>query len=159
MNLTTNEIIKLIISVGCPVVLGAMAGIFTSRAIPQWYVSLNQPSFNPPNWVFGPVWTILYILMGISFYFIWQFPSTPVRNAAITIYIVQLLLNFAWTFIFFYFKKIGLAFAEIILMWIAILVMIIAFYHIRPLAAWLNIPYLLWVTFASVLNGAYYKLN
>lgn len=151
--------VKLIVSVGLPLLLGAIAGMFTAKAVPEWYVTLNQPAFNPPNWIFGPVWTTLYILMGISLFLVWRLPSGPERNAAMIVFFVQLLLNFGWSFIFFYYKMIGLAFIEIILMWIAIVVMLILFYRIKPIAMWLNVPYLLWVSFASVLNGTYYFLN
>jgi len=157
--MNTSSILKLIAAIALPLALGAFAGMFTSRAVPEWYASLNQPTFNPPNWIFGPVWTVLYILMGFSAFLIWKLPASPARNFALTIYLVQLLLNFGWTFLFFYFKTIGLALIEIVLLWTAILVMILLFHRLRPPAAWINLPYLLWVTFATVLNAAYYRLN
>jgi translocator protein len=150
---------KLIASLLLPLAIGGIAGMFTSEAIPGWYASLNQPSFNPPNWVFGPVWTTLYIIMGISLFLIWKLPASKERNLAILIFWVQLVLNFCWSFFFFYFKMIGLALVDIILLWIMIVLMMVRFYKIKPLAAYINIPYLLWVTFASVLNIAYYILN
>ena len=155
----TVNIGKLIISIILPLSIGAIAGIFTARAIPEWYATLNQPSFNPPNWIFGPVWTTLYLVMGISFFLIWKLESGKERNQAIVIFLVQLLLNFGWSFCFFYFKMIGLALIEILLLWSAIGLMLTRFYKLRPLAAYLNIPYLLWVTFATVLNAAYFFLN
>jgi tryptophan-rich sensory protein len=151
--------VKLIASVGLPLLLGAIAGMFTAKAVPEWYATLNQPVFNPPNWIFGPVWTALYILMGISLFLVWRLPSGPERNTALIVFFVQLLLNFAWSFIFFYYKMIGLAFIEILILWITIVVMLILFYRVKPAAMWLNVPYLLWVSFASVLNGTYYFLN
>jgi translocator protein len=150
---------KLIISLALPLSIGGIAGIFTAQAIPVWYATLNQPSFNPPNAVFGPVWTMLYILMGFSFYLIWIMPQSSTRRLAIMLYVIQLVLNFAWSFLFFYFHAIGVAFIEIFLLWTSILLMIILFYKIKPLAAYLNIPYLLWVSFATMLNGSYYLLN
>ncbi len=155
----TVDIGKLFISIILPISVGAIAGMFTSRAIPEWYASLIQPSFNPPNWLFGPVWTTLYIIMGISFFLIWKLEAGKERNQAILIFIVQLILNFGWSFCFFYFKMIGLALIEIIVLWSTIVLMLTRFYKLKPLAAYLNIPYLLWVSFATVLNAAYYWLN
>jgi len=157
MNKTLT--LKFLVSIILPLSLGAIAGMFTSQSVPEWYATLNRPSFNPPNWIFGPVWTTLYILMGISFFLIWKQEASKDRNRAILIFLLQLLLNFAWSFIFFYFNMIGLALVEIILLWISIVMMLIVFYKIKPTASYINIPYLLWVTFATVLNASYYFLN
>ena len=154
-----SHIIKLIISILLPLSVGAIAGMFTSQAVPAWYASLNRPSFNPPNWVFGPVWTSLYILLGISFFLIWKEEASKERDLAIKVFSIQMLLNFAWSFLFFYFNLIGAALIEIILLWISIALMIYLFYKIKPSAAYLNIPYLLWVSFATILNAGYYFLN
>jgi benzodiazapine receptor len=152
-------IIKLIISIIIPLNIGVLSGILSSDVIPYWYETLNKPSFNPPNWVFAPVWTILYFLMGITLFLVWKQNASKERNRAILLFSVQLFLNFCWSFLFFYFHQIGLALIEILLLWISIVSMIVLFYRIKPLAAYLNIPYLLWVTFATALNGAYYFLN
>ena len=157
MNKTLT--LKFLVSILLPLSLGAIAGMFTSQSVPEWYATLNRPSFNPSNWIFGPVWTTLYILMGISFFLIWKQEASKVRNRAILIFLLQLLLNFAWSFIFFYFNMIGLALVEIILLWISIVMMLVVFYKIKPIASYINIPYLLWVTFATVLNASYYILN
>ncbi|MFO7658302.1 MAG: TspO/MBR family protein [Bacteroidales bacterium] len=154
-----NDFLKLIISVLLPLALGAFAGIFTSKAVPEWYTTLNQPSFNPPNYLFGPVWTTLYILMGISLFLIWKQAKSNERNVAITVFLIQLILNFAWSFLFFYLNRIDIALVEIIVLWISIIVMLIKFYRIKPIAAFINIPYLLWVSFASILNASYFLLN
>ena len=154
-----SNIIKLVISLLLPLSVGAAAGMFTSQAVPTWYASLNRPFFSPPNWVFGPVWTSLYILLGISFFLIWKEEASKVRDLAIWVFSIQMLLNFAWSFLFFYFNLIGVALIEIILLWISIASMIYLFYKIKPLAAYLNIPYLLWVSFATILNAGYYFLN
>ena len=150
---------KFLVSLLLPLGIGSIAGLFTAKAIPGWYALLNKPSFNPPNWVFGPVWTILYIILGISLFLIWKLESGKERNQAILIFFMQLLLNFGWSFFFFYFKMIGVALIEIIVLALSIVVMIYRFYKLKPLAAFINIPYLLWVTFASVLNAAYFFLN
>jgi len=157
--MSTSHIIKLAVSIALPLGIGAIAGLFTAQAVPEWYATLNRPSFNPPNWVFGPVWTMLYFLLGISFFLIWKIEPGKERNLAILVFLLQLLLNFGWSFFFFYFKMIGVALVEISVLWTSIVVMLILFYKIRPMAAYINIPYLLWVTFASVLNAGYYILN
>lgn len=155
----SKNIIKLCVALILPLAVGSIAGIFTAQAIPEWYASLNRPSFNPPSGIFGPVWTTLYVLMGISLFLIWKQDPSAKRNSAMVIFFIQLLLNFCWTFLFFYFKEIGLALIEIIILWITILLMIISFYKVKPVAAYINIPYILWVSFATVLNAAYYLLN
>lgn len=157
MNLTS--VTKLIISLTLPLAVGAIAGIFTAKAVPNWYATLNQPSFNPPNWLFGPVWTTLYIIMGISLYMVWILPTGKERNMALLAFGVQLALNFGWSFFFFYFKAIGFALIEIVVLWMSIVGMIVLFNKVKPIAAYMNIPYLLWVSFATILNAAYFKLN
>jgi tryptophan-rich sensory protein len=157
--MTRTQVLKLIVSVILPVLVGGIAGLFTAEAVPGWYATLKQPSFNPPNWIFGPVWTILYLLMGISLFLVWKENHSKERNIAITVFLIQLALNFAWSLIFFHFKMIGLALVEISLLWISILSMLFIFYKIKPAAAYINIPYLLWVAFATVLNASYYILN
>lgn len=152
-------IFKFLVSIVLPVVVGAIGGLFTADAVPDWFNSLNKPWFSPPNWLFGPVWTALYLLMGISLYIIWKQPGSKARNTAILVFMLQLVLNFGWTFLFFYFQQIGYALVEIIVLWISILIMIVLFYRIKPIAAYINIPYLLWVSFASLLTAAYYSLN
>ena len=151
--------LKFLISIILPLSVGAIAGIATAQSIPEWYATLNRPPFNPPNWIFGPVWTTLYILMGISLFLIWKQDVSKKRNVAILIFLLQLFLNFVWSFIFFYFKMIGFALIEIILLWITIIIMLVLFYKIKPVASYINILYLLWVTFATVLNASYYFLN
>jgi translocator protein len=153
------EIIKLIVSLILPLGLGSIAGMFTAGAVPEWYASLNRPSFNPPNWLFGPVWTALYIIMGISLFLIWKQSKSKERDLVVFVFLLQMALNFAWSFIFFYFNMIGFALIEIILLWMSIVIMLVLFYKIKPVAAYINIPYLLWVTFATILNAAYYILN
>lgn len=154
-----STLLKLIISIIVPLSVGAIAGIFTAQATTTWYASLNRPSFNPPNWIFGPVWTILYILMGISLFLIWKEEASKERNIALLVFFLQLVLNFAWSFLFFYFHNLGLAFVEIVILWISIFIMLVLFYKINPIASYINIPYLLWVTFAAVLNASYFWLN
>jgi benzodiazapine receptor len=139
--------------------IGGLGGIATASGVNDWYLEIQKPSFNPPNYLFGPVWTALYLLMGVSLYMILQGPKSQIKTKAIWIFAIQLSLNFAWSFLFFKFHLLGLAFIEIILIWLSILTMIIVFSKINKTAAYLQIPYLLWVSFASVLNGTIWFLN
>lgn len=157
--MNSNNIVKLIISLFIPLLTGFIAGQFTASAVPEWYSLLNRPDFNPPSSVFGPVWTVLYALMGFSLYLVWKQKHSKERNQAITLFIIQLVLNFAWSFLFFWFQRIDLALVEIVVLWISVLFMIIQFFRVSKAAAAINIPYLLWVSFATLLNAAYYILN
>jgi tryptophan-rich sensory protein len=154
-----NKTLKLILCLLIPLAIGSISGIATAAGIKSWYLTLNKPFFNPPNYLFGPVWTLLYLLMGISIYLILQTPKTDMRKKAIIIFCVQLGLNFIWSFLFFKFQRVGIAFIEILLIWASILTMILTFYNLNKTAALLQIPYLLWVSFASILNGAIWWLN
>lgn len=144
---------KLILSVGICLGAGIMGSFFTVSAIPDWYDTLNKPLFSPPNWIFAPVWTVLYILMGISFYLVWIKRKVP------TVFWIQLILNALWSAIFFGMRNPALALVDIIALWIAIILTIKAFSKINELAAKLLYPYLAWVSFASILNLAIVILN
>ncbi len=151
---------KLFISILLPVLVGAIAGMFTSSGVTGWYAIANKPWFNPPNWIFAPVWTMLYILMGIALFIIWKSETDKIlKQTAVTLFVIQLALNFFWSFIFFKLQQPGWAFAEIILMWVMILLTIIWFGKISSPAAWLLVPYICWVSFAAVLNFSIWKLN
>ncbi|MES2761388.1 MAG: TspO/MBR family protein [Bacteroidota bacterium] len=154
-----KKFIQITLCILLPLAVGAIGSFATTKNINTWYLFLNKPVFNPPNWLFGPVWTILYILMGISFYLILQSPKSDLRKKAIVIFCIQLFLNFWWSFLFFNFHLLGIAFIEIVLMWLAIIVMIMQFLKVHRTAALLQIPYLFWVSFASLLNGAIWYLN
>jgi benzodiazapine receptor len=156
---TMNRYFKLFISILSPLIIGSLSGVATATSVKTWYVTLNKPFFNPPNYLFGPVWTTLYVLMGISLYMIWQSPSTASKKNAMIAFCLQLFLNFWWSFLFFQFHLIGIAFVEIVLIWISIFWMIREFSKINTIAAYLQIPYLLWVSFATILNGSIWWLN
>lgn len=151
--------IKLFLCIVVPLLVGGISGAITADSIPTWYVTLNKPFFNPPNYLFGPVWTTLYILMGISFFLAYEKSTDEIRKKAIVCFVVQLTLNFFWSIIFFGLQSPYYAFLEIIAMWCSIAYMIYIFYRINRLAAYLQIPYLLWVSFASTLNLAIWLLN
>ncbi len=150
---------KLVVSLVLPIGLGSIAGAFTAKAIPEWFATLNKPSFNPPSYLFGPVWTVLYILMGVSMFLIWNTPKTELRQKALIVFGVQLFFNFWWSILFFSFHAIFLSVIDILLVWVLIIFMITLFKKIKPVAAYLQIPYLLWVTFATILNISIYYLN
>jgi benzodiazapine receptor len=124
-----------------------------------WYSRLNKPSWNPPSWIFGPVWTILYLLMAIAAWTVWTHGGWHRQSVPLAFYIVQLLLNAIWTPLFFGAHRPALAFIDIVLMWFAILVTAIAFTHVTIFAGCLLIPYIVWVSFATVLNFTLWRLN
>lgn len=139
---------------------GFIGSFFTSASIPIWYANINKPSFNPPNWIFGPVWTILFIMMGLASYFIWlRWGSGNLAKIALILFFVHLIFNILWSVLFFGLQEPFWAFLEIVFLWIMILALIILFYQIDKKAAYLLVPYLLWVSFASVLNFAIWRLN
>lgn len=146
-------IVSILISVG----VGALAGFFTRNSM-EVYENLIQPPLSPPSWVFPVVWTILYILMGMSAYLIYRSDSIY-RNSALRIYAVQLIVNFFWTIIFFNLEMYLFAFLWLLLLLVLIILMIYSFSKINKTAAYLQIPYLLWVIFAGYLNFGIYWLN
>ncbi|MEP6748096.1 MAG: TspO/MBR family protein [Bacteroidota bacterium] len=155
-----SNITKLIISIAVTVGFGLLGGIFTAAEIQGWFLHVNKPLWNPPNWLFAPVWTTLYLLMGIAFYLVWKAKANAdTKQWAIIIFIAQFGLNFIWSYIFFKEHLIGWAFVDIIILWIAILCTIIAFSKINKTAAWLLVPYISWVSFAAILNYTIWQMN
>jgi tryptophan-rich sensory protein len=154
-----NRLIKLIISLFLPVIVGGFSGYYTVEGVKDWYFTINKPAFTPPNELFGPVWTVLYILMGISLFRISDLPASKERNAALSIFGIQLLLNFLWSILFFKFHFICLALVDIVLLWGMIFSMILRFRKLDTWASYFQIPYLLWVSFASILNISILYLN
>lgn len=155
-----KNVIRFIASVALPLVLGGIASFFTASSVKTWFDTLEKPSFNPPSWLFGPVWTVLYIMMGIAFYLVWtKATDERVKQRAFTFYFVQLALNFAWSFLFFYAKQPGWAFIDIVALWLLIIATIYWFGKAYKPSAWLLVPYLAWVSFASVLNFSIWQLN
>ncbi|MDP4009419.1 MAG: TspO/MBR family protein [Candidatus Shapirobacteria bacterium] len=155
---------KLAISLLLPLFVGYLGSLFTISQIQTWYSQINKPSLLPPNGIFGPVWTALYILMGVAFYFIWtekigKKQKDADRSWAIKIYLIQLALNLLWSIIFFKFHLLTLAVAEILVLWVMIFFTIIEFRKIKAVTMWLLIPYLAWVTFATYLTAAVWWLN
>ena len=139
--------------------VGAVSSIFAARSIPTWYAALEKPPLNPPNQIFGPVWTLLYALMAVAAWIVWKTRSSPCRTRGLRLFLIQLALNFLWTWIFFGTHQMLTAFVDLIALWTAILLTILAFRRMSHTAAWLLVPYLVWVTFAGYLNLAIWKLN
>ncbi|CAN5721529.1 tryptophan-rich sensory protein [soil metagenome] len=141
--------------------VAAIGALATVPAIPTWYAGIQKPSFNPPNWIFGPVWSVLYATMAVAAWLVWRATSvaTPQRRNALAAFFVQLALNGAWTPIFFHFHQLGWSLAVIAALWLAILVTLLLFWKIRRLAGILLIPYIVWVSFATALNAAIWHLN
>jgi len=156
----TKQILSLIICLLIPLAIGGISGFVTQgEANGHWFTALDKPSFNPPPYLFAPVWTVLYILMGISLYLIWQSPRTELRKKALRIFVLQLLLNFLWSILFFSLHLLLISVIDIVLLWIMIVVMIITFRKIDPKAGYLQIPYFLWLSFATALDIAIWQLN
>ena len=149
----------LLVSLIIPLAVGGLSGYFTVSAIPGWYKTIQKPWWNPPNGVFGPVWTTLYVLMGIAMYWVWRQPKTSERQRALWLNATQLVLNFFWSLIFFNLHAIGWALVEIVLLWGLIVCTMLAYDKVYKPAAWLLLPYVVWVTFATILNFTIWRLN
>jgi len=156
---------KLIIAIVVSELAGIIGSVFTSPSIDGWYAGIVKPAINPPAWVFGPVWTTLFALMGIAAFLIWSSYAKASEDKkkgvklALILFGIQLVLNTLWSIIFFGLQSPGGALIEIIFLWIAILATIIAFAKISKLAAWFLVPYIAWVSFAMYLNYSIYALN
>lgn len=136
------------------------AAAFGAQFAPgSWYAALAKPSWNPPSWVFGPVWTLLYAMMAVAAWLVWRQAGWRAAAPALAVFALQLVLNALWSWIFFGLHAPGWALLEILALWLAILATIVLFARVRPLAAWLLVPYLAWVSFAAVLNFTLWRLN
>ncbi|HVF27526.1 MAG TPA: TspO/MBR family protein [Pyrinomonadaceae bacterium] len=150
----------LIIFVAVCFAVAGLGSLSTNPSIDNWYAALAKPSWNPPNRVFGPVWAILYLMMAIAAWLVWRRKgSVAAADVPLALFAVQLVLNALWSYLFFGLHRPDLAFAEIVLLWAAILATLLAFRRVIPLAGWLLLPYLLWVTFGAFLNFTIWRLN
>ncbi len=158
--MSKKNIVKLFISIGICELAGVVGSFFTAPAISSWYAGLVKPEINPPGWVFGPVWTLLYLLMGIALFLVWK-RGFKERDSKIGLlfFALQLVLNSLWSIIFFGSQNPGLALVEIIIFWLAILLTIIYFFRVSKWSAILLLPYLLWVSLAIYLNYSIWLLN
>ena len=139
--------------------VAAISGSWTAAEIPGWYKTLVRPAIAPPNWVFAPVWTLLYALMAVAAWLVWQGEPSTWRSWGLVLFLLQLALNFAWSLIFFRLHALGAALVEVLVLWVAIGATTLVFSRVSPLAAGLMAPYWAWVSFASVLNGAFWRVN
>lgn len=155
-----GKLIRLAIAVAIPLLVGGLSGFATARGVQDWYPGLVKPSFNPPSWVFGPVWTLLYLMMGIAAFLVWQKGlANGAVKTALALFAIQLALNGLWSILFFGMRSPGLALADIILLWLSIGATLVLFWRLTPVAGMLLLPYEAWVTFAVVLNGSIWLLN
>ena len=153
---TMKNWIKLVIALVICQLAGIIGSIFTSPNIGAWYATLIGPSFAPPNWIFGPVWITLFVLMGISLYLVWKEKKNKI---AISLFFIQLGLNVLWSFFFFGLQNPLLALIELVILWVFILLTILYFFKISKLSGYLMLPYIIWVSFAFVLNLGFVILN
>jgi len=155
-----SKIVKFLIAILICQIAGIVGSLFTSPSIPTWYATIEKPKFTPPNWVFAPVWTTLFVLMGISAYLIWnQGLENKIVKTALWVFGIQLVLNMLWSLLFFGLHSPLYAFFEIIILWLAILFTILNFFKISRTAGWLLVPYIIWVSFAAILNFYIARLN
>lgn len=158
--MSLRDIWKLVVSIVACLAAGGIGSIFTRSAIPTWYATLEKPAFSPPNWLFAPVWTFLYILMGVAAFLVWRQGSGNRRvSSALIVFLIQLILNALWSVVFFGLESPLYGLIVISLLWVAILVTVIQFFKISRVASALLWPYLLWVAFAAVLNSSIWLLN
>jgi len=153
---------RLLISLLIVFLAGFIGSYFTYPGIQSWYAGLNKPAIAPPNWLFAPVWSALYVLMAFSFYFVWnksKVNNKVLVNECMTLFIIQLVLNSLWSIIFFGLHNISLALVEILVLWSFLFLTIVKFYKIDKKSAYLLIPYILWVSFAALLNYSFMAVN
>lgn len=154
------SILALIASILISQLAGVIGSVFTASSVKTWYRTLDKPPFNPPGWVFGPVWTALYTLMGVAAWLVWRKGwVTPGVRAALGVFAVQLVLNGLWSYLFFGLRSPFAAFVELVILWAAIALTVILFFRVSGAAGWLLIPYIAWVSFAGVLNFSIWRLN
>lgn len=154
------KIIKLILSIVICEGVGIIAGIATRESVNTWYQLLNKPSFTPPNYLFAPVWIVLYFLMGISLFLIWKDGlDSKIKKFAFFFFLFHLFINGIWSFFFFKWQLLFYSFLVISFLWILIIITIILFYKVNKISAFLLIPYLLWVSYASILNYTIWRIN
>lgn len=155
-----NKTIKYILSIIGVQLIGFSGSLLTTSSIKGWYTTIAKPSFNPPNWIFGPVWTLLFLLIGVSLGMVLNTPKeTKYRKEALIAFAAQLILNVGWSYCFFYLQRPGLAVIEILILVVSIIANIYFAGKVNKTAGWLLVPYLLWVSFATFLNFTIWRIN
>jgi benzodiazapine receptor len=154
------SVLKLAASLAVVLAAGGIGSLATTRAIPTWYKNLSKPPFNPPEWLFGPAWTALYLMMAVAAFLVWnQGFSTPGVKLALGVFLLQLVLNSLWSVFFFGLRSPLAGLMDIVALWLAIIANIVLFFRVSTPAGVLLLPYIGWVTFAAVLNAAIFRLN
>ena len=158
--MTTTSLLKLIASIVLCQMAGVIGAIFTTSAVPTWYAALKKPSFTPPGWIFSPVWIALYLLMGVSAFVVWSkgWGDSRVR-IALSLFVVQLVLNALWSLMFFGLRSPLAGLINIVALWVFILLTTLYFFKVSTTAGTLLVPYILWVSFAAILNFSIWRLN
>lgn len=155
-----SNLLKLIASLVTVLAAGAIGSVATAKAIPTWYAALAKPRFNPPEWLFGPAWTVLYLLMAVAAFLVWkQGFGSPGVKLALAVFLLQLILNALWSVLFFGLRSPLAGMVDIVVMWVAILWTIVLFFRVSVPAGVMLLPYIAWVSFAAVLNAAILRLN
>ena len=160
MNKVQQKWIELGISIFIAEMAGVVGSVFIASSIPTWYAGLAKPEWTPPSWLFGPVWVLLYALMGIAAYLVWKVRHQKKEaEGALLLYGVHLFFTSLWSLIFFGLQNLGLALAEIFLLWLLIIYTMIFFFKVSRPAGWVFVPYLIWVSFAMILNAALFSMQ
>jgi benzodiazapine receptor len=155
-----RELARLVVSVAIPLAAGGIGSIATYRSVTTWYPTLQKASFNPPGWLFGPVWTTLYVMMGIALFLVWRKGlAFPLVKTGLVLFAVQMALNALWSIAFFGMRSPAAGLVVVVLLWVALVLTMITFFRISVVPGLLFVPYFLWVSFASVLNGTIWWLN
>jgi tryptophan-rich sensory protein len=154
-----RDILALVLLVGLCLGVGGLGGAVTAESVTTWYTTLTKPSFNPPNWIFGPVWTALYVLMGVAAWRVWRAADRDTARGPLAVFALQLAVNLGWSVAFFGLRNPGLAVVVILLLDLLVLATALMFRRIDRLAAWLLVPYLAWIAFATMLNVTIWRLN
>jgi benzodiazapine receptor len=155
-----SSVPKLLATLAVVLTAGGIAALATTRATPTWYQTLKKPSFDPPEWLFGPAWTLLYLMMAVAAWLVWkQGIGAPGVKLALAVFLVQLILNALWSVFFFGLRSPLAGLVDIIVLWLAILATTIFFFRVSVPAGFLLLPYIAWVTFAAILNAAILRLN
>jgi tryptophan-rich sensory protein len=159
MNTRIRSLVALIVSTTTCLLVGVSGSLVTMSSLREWYPFIQKPSWTPPDALFGPVWSALYLMMGVSVWLVWSDSASGGRRKELGVFVLQLTLNALWSFLFFGLRNPGLAAFEIVLLWVAIVATMVVFARRNRLAAWLLLPYLLWVSFATALNVTIWRLN
>lgn len=157
--ITVHEFLVLAALIGICLGAGKLGSMLTIPSLGQWYANLRKPRWTAPNWVFGHVWTIIYLSMAFAAWLVWRQIGFSRERLPLTLFMIVVALNVAWSAIFFNLRLVGVAFAEVVVLWLFILWTTIAFWPVSRTAGWLMVPYLLWVAYASALNGAIWRMD